>query len=93
MTNREYRRSTINDEDCITIGIDKGNPIIGLFNIRWVKIFDEYCPRLECYDDGWEVLNEFKDLLEIMAGLNGQNISRSDFCKMLDELDIIDKTD
>lgn len=86
---REYYRAQYADEKVITLIIDKGNPITGMFEIRWVDLFGEFAPKLEAFNDSWEVLVEFQDLLERLPTMQAMN--RDEFCKVLDELGIIEK--
>lgn len=87
---REYFKADHEGEEAISIGIDKGNPITGSFDIVWVNLFGNIAPKLESFDDSWEVLLEFKDLLEKLPTMTHMN--RNEFCEVLDELGIIEKT-
>lgn len=67
----------------------------GEFEIEWVDLGESkgLCARLKCFDDAWDALAQFKDLLEKMAELDESAIQEPEFCKVLDELGIIDITE
>jgi hypothetical protein len=50
------------------------------------------CPRLECFDDAWNTLWEFKDVLAEMAKADGKNITPVQFCQLLDKCGFKDAT-
>lgn len=55
----------------------------GEFGVRWKQLGSHVTPRLEVYDDSWETLTHFKDVLEAMAEVDGEDITPRDFCQML----------
>jgi len=65
----------------------------GEFKIEWEQLDGKRTPRLKSFDDSWNVLWMFKDLLEKMANIDSEDISEEDFCKLLDSLKIKDLTD
>jgi hypothetical protein len=66
----------------------------GEFEFEWVDLGSSgLCVRLKCFDDAWDALAQFKDLLRKMAEIDEQNIQESEFCKILDKLGIIDITE
>lgn len=80
-------RSTNIDE--VTIGFycpDDGTT--GEFRVVWEKLAGRITPCLMAFDDGWNALFNFGDMLESMADIDGENISPDDFCKLLVALDI-----
>jgi len=50
-------------------------------------------PRLKAFDDSWSALWLFKDLLEKISKIDGQDIQESEFCELLDSLGVIDITE
>jgi hypothetical protein len=65
----------------------------GEFEFEWIDLgMPKLCVRLKCFDDAWDSLLQFKDLLHKMAELDDKNIEEPEFCKVLDELGIIDIT-
>jgi len=65
----------------------------GEFMIVWDQIDRYAIPQLRAYDDSWSALLKFNDLLEKMGEIDDKNVSESEFCMILNELNIIDITD
>ena len=78
----------------IMVGIyyDEGGTS-GEFRFRWTEIGNKLVPKLVCYDDSWNALSLFRDLLDKMAEIDDENITEPEFSKILDELGIFDKTE
>ena len=98
---RAYIRSSkawyadLNRNVSITIGMyhpDGGTS--GEFEVEWVNLnsFGVF-PQLKCFEDSWNALSYFGDLLGRMSDVGGENISEPDFCKILDSLGISDITE
>ena len=66
---------------------------IGEFDIEWVNLNGRECARIKVWEDGWDALWEFQDLLEKMAEVAGDCITEPEFAKILDELGIEDVTE
>jgi len=49
--------------------------------------------RLKAFEDSWNALWLFKDLIEKMAEIDGQEIQEPEFCQLLDSLGIIEITE
>lgn len=64
----------------------------GEFEIEWTELTGKPVPRLQVYDDGWYALSHFRDLLDVMAELDNQNISPQNLCKILITLGMKDLT-
>jgi hypothetical protein len=60
-----------------------GGGTSGEMSVRWSELGGAIVPRLEVYDDAWDALNEFKDVIEKMAEVDGENINPEQFCKIL----------
>src|SRR5919199_670707 len=60
--------------------------------VSWVKVSKTPTARLECYQDTWDALYQFKDLLERMAELDGKMPQPSDFVRILLECGFVDLT-
>lgn len=90
-----YAKTFPNEKINVVIGMyhpDGGTS--GAFEVEWVDLGShELCARLKCFDDAWDALAQFKDLLHKMAELDDQNIQEPEFCSVLDELGIIDITE
>lgn len=81
-----------NIEDEIMIEVHNSDGCLdGEFGISWINL-GYPVPRLEAFDDSWNVLFHCKDLLEKMAGVDRKNISPKDFCDLLIDLGFKDKT-
>lgn len=58
----------------------------GEMSVKWVEFSswgDKVTPRLDCFDDAWLVLSEFKDVIDEMAKVDSQNIKPEEFCQLL----------
>lgn len=51
--------------------------------MEWTELGGMDVPQLRVYDDGWEVLAGFTDLLAEMAEVSDDNITPKLFCEML----------
>lgn len=60
----------------------------GEFKIRWKVLGGHLVPQLCVFDDAWEALSHFSDLLEAMAKLKTKNPTATDLCKILKRLGI-----
>ena len=45
----------------------------GEFGIRWEWLSGKYTPKLTSYDDSWSALFEFRDVLEKLAEIDGED--------------------
>jgi len=64
----------------------------GEFAIEWHDIGGKTHPRLQVFDDAWEALTHFSDLLVEMAKLDNTDPTPAEFCKLLIQLGIKDLT-
>ncbi|MCL4473541.1 MAG: hypothetical protein M1455_06330 [Actinobacteria bacterium] len=65
----------------------------GEFSIVWIALTcADTVPRLEAFNDSWDALWQFRDVLEKMAAVDGQNISPDDFCRLLESCGVEDAT-
>jgi len=81
--------------DCINIGFyadDGDGGTTGEFAIRWVKLGGKITPSIEAFDDSWEALSHFKDLLDEMTKIDSKDVSAKEFCEILKSLGIKDLT-
>lgn len=62
------------------------------FCMEWVILGGKAIPRLKVYDGSWHALYHFQDVLEVMAIVDGKDISPQTFCKILIELGLKDLT-
>jgi hypothetical protein len=91
--NMSYREDSFIDEIMLGFyGPGGDSYTTGEFGVRWTKIAGKLMTRLEVYDDAWETLAHFSDLLAEMAKLNGTDPTPAEFCKILKRLGIKDLT-
>ncbi len=65
----------------------------GEMYMEWVQIDNHFAPRLKCFDDGWEVLASFTDLIKKMREFDKLWIQEPEFCELLDSLGFKDLTE
>jgi hypothetical protein len=72
----------------------------GEMKIEWITLSGKVVPRLQVFDDGWEVLNSFSDLLAEMAKVDTNNhswkdktITPKEFCAILIRCGFKDNTE
>lgn len=65
----------------------------GEFCVKWIDLGSHgLAPRLEVFNDAWDALWQFRDVLEKMAGVDGQDISPEEFCELLKSCGVKDAT-
>jgi hypothetical protein len=64
----------------------------GEFVIEWISMAGTLTPRLKAFDDSWSALWEFRDLLEIMAVHDGEDLTPEAMCGVLAGCGISDAT-
>lgn len=80
--------------DSVTMGFyhpDGGTT--GEFEIHWEKLAGRVTPRLEVFDDAWDALHEFRDVIALMAKHDGEDIGPHELCNLLRDCGIIDRTE
>ena len=83
--------SRLNDE--VTVGMyHPEGGTTGEFAIRWSEIGGKIVPMLCAFDDAWDALMMFRDVLEVMASVNDQNVTPDRFCELLIECGVEDAT-
>lgn len=86
LRNAEY----IND---VTIGFyDPDGGTSGEFCVRWYNLTGKITPCLEVFDNAWNALFCFSDVLQKMAEVDSEDITPEEFCKLLDDCGVLDKT-
>jgi len=55
----------------------------GEMEMTWETLDNKEVPRLKVYDDAWEILNSFKDVVSKMAKVDDENITIKEFCDIL----------
>ena len=69
----------------ITFGIYNitGGGTTGEMTMKWIDFPDRLVPRLECFEDSWKALASFKDLIDALGLVDGENITEEEFIKIL----------
>ena len=64
----------------------------GEFEVSWEYLGNRLVPSITAFDDAWDALIHFSDLLSAMAELDNQNVPPDEFCQLLVQLGIEDCT-
>lgn len=90
------KRTCANDMvDSVAIGFYEDNGesgTTGEFAVTWNMLGNKLVPFLKVYDDAWDALAFFSDVLAEMAKLDDKNTSPQEFCEMLKRQGIKDLT-
>ena len=81
--------------DEVTIGFygpDGDQGTSGEFAVKWKLLGGKLTPQLCVYDEAWDALTHFSDLLAEMAKLDKISPSPAEFCELLKRLGIKDLT-
>ncbi len=62
---------------------DEDGGTTGEMSVKWYDLGRKRTPRLECFDDSWEILSGMKDVLDEMAKVDSEDIAPEKFCKIL----------
>ena len=73
-------------------GPDGDQGTSGEFAVKWEHLGGKLTPQLCVYDDAWDTLTHFSDLLAEMAKLDKMSPSPAEFCELLTRLGIKDLT-
>jgi len=65
----------------------------GEMEMEWIELGGKECAILKCFEDGWNALALFTDLIQKMGEVDSEAIQEEDFCKMLDECGFKDLTE
>lgn len=79
--------------EVITIGFyDPEGGTIGEFQINWRHLGGELVPRLEVFNDSWNALSRFPELLEWMREMDDENVTPEQVCDFLRSIGVRDAT-
>lgn len=82
-SSKAYYRDVI-DGDQVMFGMyAKDGGTDGEMTMRWIKLDSNNVPRLEIFDDAWETLASFGDLICTLAKHDDQNITPEEFVAIL----------
>jgi len=71
---------------------DRGGGTSGEFAIRWLHVGGRQVPRLEVFDDAWNALTRFDDLLKWLASVDGRNVTPRQVADALVSMGVKDMT-
>ncbi len=90
----EANRPTMNCMDEVNFGyFDPEGGTSGEMSMEWHDLNNELVPKLGVYNDGWDALSNFQDLIVELGKLDDINISPKQFCDLLDTLGFKDGTE
>jgi hypothetical protein len=91
-----YGTGIIEDDgllDSITMGFyDAQGGTTGEFTIDWIKLSGEWTPELKVFEDAFDALYEFSDILKELAKLDGTNPHPNIIADLLISLNVKDRT-
>lgn len=64
----------------------------GEMKMAWYKLGGKEVPRLECYNDAWHALAQFKDLIDMLGNVDNVDITPTEFCQILEQCGFTDVT-
>ena len=83
--------SRVTDEVMIGMYHEDGGTT-GEFAVRWSELGGKSVPMLCVFDDAWDAMLMFQDVLEAMANVDNQNVTPEQFCQLLLQCGIEDTT-
>lgn len=79
--------------DRITMGFyHKEGGTTGEFEIQWIKLCGSEKPKLSAFNDSWNAMWQFRDVLKAMAAMDGTDPTPDEICKMLISVGVEDNT-
>ena len=69
-----------------------GDGTSGEMTMVWYDLGGKIVPKLECFDDGWNALSLFTDLIKKMGEHDDENITEEQFVSILLECGFTDMT-
>jgi hypothetical protein len=64
----------------------------GEMTMKWHYLDRKFTPRLECFDDGWNALASFSDLIQKMGQVDSEDIDDEKFVEILKSCGFTDLT-
>jgi hypothetical protein len=71
---------------------EDGEGTTGEMTMEWVPLNGKLCAQLQTFEDSWEVLSMFIDVIQKMGELNDQLPTEEQFCQLLDSCGFKDMT-
>ena len=64
----------------------------GEMSMKWIEISGKLYPKLECFDDGWNALYSFSDVLNKLSEIDSKSITDEEFVNILLSCGFVDLT-
>lgn len=83
-SNRAWYKNIV-DKPEINFGMydNDGGGTTGEMSIKWISLNNKLTPKLECFDDGWNALSLYGDLLQKMGEVDSEDITDKQFVQIL----------
>ncbi len=79
-----YAKAMPNENVKVMFGMYlKGDGTDGEMEMEWIELQGKLVPRLKCFEDSWEQLASFSDLIESLGKIDGDCIQEEEFCLLL----------
>ena len=79
--------------ESVTFGMfAPGGGTSGEMSMKWIWLGGENVPMLQVFNDAWDVLSTFGDLIARLAEVDSKRITAQEFVDILLECDFIDDT-
>ena len=66
-----------------------GGGVTGEVAMRWILLGGKEVPQLQVFDDAWEVMACFHDVMDKLADYDGENITPDKFIEILESFGFI----
>ena len=87
---RKYKNQVSGGQDEIMFALHSpGGGVTGEIAMKWIPLAGRMVPQLQSFDDSWQVLSCFTDLLDKLSDVDGENITPDEFIKILESLGFI----
>lgn len=64
----------------------------GEFTVQWIPLLGRPFAQLQVFDDAWDALHQFQDVLAKMAERDKENITPEEFAELLLSCGVVDQT-
>lgn len=83
-SNKAYYNNVIENPEIIFGMYDPNDGgTTGEMSVKWIVLNNKYTPKLECFDDGWNALSLYTDLIQKMGEVDSEDITDNQFTQML----------
>ena len=88
-----YAQSVINGDEVMFGMYARDGGTSGEMGMRWIELGNKKVPRLEVFDDAWDVLAMFTDLIQVLGEHDNKNITPQEFVDILKSCNFSDFTE